>query len=86
MGKPKLAGRSAPVTSAVDDVLSPREVCDRYPHLFPSPQALADLRWRDEGPAYIKTAPGRAGRVYYRTSAIEAWLDACTVQTEGAAA
>ncbi|RSS50317.1 DNA-binding protein [Streptomyces sp. WAC01280] len=68
-----------------DDVLTPAAVCLQYP-IFRNRQALADLRYRGAGPAYIKTAEGRAGRVYYRRSAIEAWLDERTVQAGGAAA
>ncbi|MGY1579758.1 DNA-binding protein [Streptomyces sp. MN13] len=67
---------------AVDDLLPPAEVCKQYP-LFSTTQALADLRWRGEGPDYIKTAPGRAGRIFYRRSAIERWLDEHTVKTGG---
>lgn len=67
---------------AVDDLLSPPRVCEQYP-VFSSTQALADLRWRGEGPDYIKTAEGRAGRVFYRRSAIERWLDEHTVRTGG---
>ncbi|MDX2515459.1 DNA-binding protein [Streptomyces stelliscabiei] len=69
----------------VDDVLSPGQVCEQYP-LFRSPQALADLRWRSDGPDYIKTAEGRAGRVFYRRSAVERYLDARTVKVGGQAA
>ena len=70
-------------TRITDDVLSPAEVCEQYPRVFRNTQALADLRWRAEGPDYIKTAPGRAGRVFYRRSAIEAWLDSLTVKAGG---
>lgn len=67
---------------AVDDLLPPAQVCEEYT-AFSSTQALADLRWRGEGPDYIKTAPGRAGRVFYRRSAIERWLDEHTVRAGG---
>ncbi|MGW4033096.1 DNA-binding protein [Streptomyces sp. NPDC004838] len=66
-----------------EELLSPARVCEEYP-IF-TPAALADRRWRGDGPDYIKTAPGRSGRVYYRRSAIEKWLDARTVQTGAAA-
>ncbi|GGK18302.1 hypothetical protein GCM10011583_57740 [Streptomyces camponoticapitis] len=69
----------------VDDVLSSAQVCEEYP-LFRSAQSLAELRWRGTGPDYIKTHPGRSGRVYYRRSAIEKWLDERTVSNGGAAA
>lgn len=65
-----------------DDVLTPTQVCEQYP-IFSTTQALADLRWRGEGPDYIKTAPGRAGRVFYRRSAVERWLDEHTVKAGG---
>ncbi|MGV9337887.1 DNA-binding protein [Streptomyces sp. NPDC003688] len=65
---------------AVDDVLTPAQVCEQYP-VFRNAQALADLRWRGTGPDYIKTAVGRAGKCFYRRSAIERWLDERTVKT-----
>jgi hypothetical protein len=37
----------------------------------------------DLGPDYIKQSPGRGGRIKYKRSAIEAWLDALTVKTGG---
>lgn len=73
-------------TGRADDILAPSDVCEQYRRVFPNVQALADLRWRGNGPAYIKTAEGRAGRVFYRRSAIEKWLDEHTVQAGGAAA
>jgi hypothetical protein len=69
-------------TQTADEVLSPRQVCEQYP-VFRNPQALAELRWRKEGPDYIKTNPGRGGRCFYRRSAIESWLDARTVRSGG---
>lgn len=66
----------------LDDVLSPSEVCEQYP-IFRNPQALADLRWRQAGPDYIKTAEGRAGRVFYRRSSVERYLDERTVKVGG---
>jgi hypothetical protein len=69
----------------MDELLSPADVCEQYRGVFRNPQALADLRWRGNGPDYIKTAEGRAGRVVYRRSAIERWLDERTV-SGGAAA
>lgn len=67
---------------AVDDVLTPAQVCEQYP-IFRNPQALADMRWRGVGPDYIKTAEGRAGRCFYRRSAVERYLDERTVKTGG---
>lgn len=65
-----------------DDLLSPAQVCAEYP-IFTT-GVLADWRWRGDGPEYIKTSPGRAGRVFYRRSAIERWLDSRTVRTGAA--
>lgn len=68
----------------LDDLLSPPQVCEEY-SIFRNPQALAELRWRGEGPDYIKTASGRSGRCFYRRSAIERWLDEHTVSNGEAA-
>jgi len=68
----------ASTSQMADEVLSPADVCSQY-RIFRNAQALAELRWRGTGPDYIKTAPGRAGRVFYRRSAIEKWLDERTV-------
>lgn len=68
-----------------DDFLSSAKVCEDYA-VFRSTQRLAELRWRGEGPDYIKTAAGRGGRVYYRRSAIEKWLAERTVTSNGGAA
>ncbi|WP_432064154.1 helix-turn-helix transcriptional regulator [Streptomyces sp. C10-9-1] len=59
-----------------DGLLTPKQVQAEYGF---SPQLLANYRWQGMGPAYIKTTPGRAGRIKYRRSAIEAWLNARTV-------
>ncbi|WP_329315439.1 hypothetical protein [Streptomyces sp. NBC_01262] len=40
----------------------------------------------NRGPDYIKTTPGRAGRIKYKRSAIETFLDGCTVIAGGATA
>lgn len=71
-------------TPSTDQLLSPKQVCSEYP-IFGSTQSLAERRWRNDGPDYIKTSEGRAGRVFYRRSSIEKWLDARTV-SGGAAA
>lgn len=68
---------------ATDQLLSPKEVQAEYGF---SPQTLANWRWTGIGPAYIKTSPGRSGRIRYKRSAVEAWLNAQTVQTGGKAA
>jgi hypothetical protein len=67
----------------LDELLSPKQVYAEYGF---SPQTTANWRWMGTGPDYIKTTPGRAGRIKYRRSAIEAWLDAQTVTTGGEAA
>lgn len=64
------------------ELLTPRQVHELYGF---SPQTLANWRWCGQGPSYIKTSPGRSGRVKYRKSVIEAWLNAQTVQVEGEA-
>ncbi|MFF5008046.1 helix-turn-helix transcriptional regulator [Streptomyces phaeochromogenes] len=46
-----------------------------------TPKTLANFRHRGIGPAYVKLSPGRFGAVRYRRSAVELWLDSCTVRT-----
>jgi predicted DNA-binding transcriptional regulator AlpA len=70
-------------TAERDELLSPKEVHTDYGF---SPQTLANWRWTNTGPDYIKTSPGRGGRIKYRRSAIEQWLQAQTVRTGGTAA
>ncbi|MFF3617730.1 helix-turn-helix domain-containing protein [Streptomyces sp. NPDC002467] len=65
-----------------DDLLKPTQVHAEYGF---SPQTLANWRWTGTGPAYIKTSPGKGGRIRYKRSAIERWLDERTV-SGGAAA
>lgn len=65
-----------------DELLTPKQVKADYGF---SPQTLANWRWMSIGPAYIKTSPGRSGRIRYKRSAVEAWLTAQTVQTGDAA-
>ena len=67
------------MTETRKDFLSPAEVCAEYP-VFGSPGALAERRWRGEGPDYVKTTPKRGGRVWYRRAAIERWIDERTVK------
>lgn len=68
----------ASATPRTDELLSPKQVISEYP-IFGSTQSLAERRWRSDGPDYIKTSEGRAGRVFYRRSSIEKWLDERTV-------
>jgi hypothetical protein len=63
-----------------DELLTPKQVHAEYGF---SPQTLANYRWMGMGPDYIKQTPGRGGRIKYKRSRIEAWLDAQTVQTGG---
>lgn len=65
-----------------DQLLTPREVHAAYGF---HPQTLANWRWMGMGPDFVKTTPGKSGRIKYRRSAIEAWLSAQTVQAGGAA-
>lgn len=66
-----------------DELLTPKQVQAEYGF---SPQTLANWRWGGHGPSYIKTSPGRGGRIKYRRSSIERFLSERTVQTGGAAA
>ncbi|WP_149552925.1 helix-turn-helix transcriptional regulator [Streptomyces marokkonensis] len=66
-----------------DELLTPKQVYAEYGF---SPQTLANWRWMDMGPDYIKQTPGKGGRIKYKRSAIEAWLESVTVKTGGAAA
>lgn len=65
-----------------DELLTPRQVHDEYGF---TTGTLANWRWSGIGPDFIKT-PGVSGRIKYKRSVIEAWLDAQTVKTGGAAA
>lgn len=70
-------------TVVTDDLLSPQQVKAEYGF---SPQTLANWRWMGMGPDFIKINPSKSGRVRYRRSSIERWLDAQTVSTGGGAA
>jgi predicted DNA-binding transcriptional regulator AlpA len=61
--------RSAP---AVDRLMTPDEVAD---YLQRPVTMLAQWRWRNVGPRYLKLA---GGHVRYRRADVEAWLDAQT--------
>lgn len=80
---PATTTASRPTAARLDrptpgELLTPRHVHEQYGF---SPQTLANWRWCGQGPAYIKTSSGRGGRIMYRKSAIETWLNAQTVQT-----
>ncbi|MFF0076581.1 helix-turn-helix transcriptional regulator [Streptomyces sp. NPDC005494] len=66
----------------IDELLSPRQVEELYGF---QAQTLANWRWTGLGPDYIKMSPGKGGRIRYKRSAVEAWLDERTV-SGGAAA
>ncbi|MFH9293834.1 MULTISPECIES: AlpA family transcriptional regulator [unclassified Streptomyces] len=66
-----------------DELLEPKRVHAEYGF---TAQTLANWRWMGIGPDYIKTSPGRSGRIRYRRSVIEAWLNAQTVNTADGAA
>lgn len=70
------------VKVSVSELLSPKQVRAEYGF---SEQSLATWRWTGTGPDYIKTSAGRSGRIKYKRSSIEKWLDERTV-SGGAAA
>jgi hypothetical protein len=64
------------VTFANPDLLfTPKDVAE-YRHTTET--ALAQERWRGDGPRYLKL--GR--RVFYRAADLQAWLAANTVETK----
>lgn len=63
-----------------DKLMTPKQVHAEYGI---APQTLSNWRWMGIGPAYIKTTPGKGGRIRYRRSAIEKWLDTQTVKAGG---
>lgn len=64
--------------TTLSPTLSPLEVEAEYGI---SRKTLANWRWARTGPQYVKTSPGKGGRVLYRRTAIDSWLDRHTVQT-----
>lgn len=70
-------------SEVTEELLTPRQVHAEYGF---SPQTLANWRWTGQGPDYIKQTPGKGGRIKYKRSRIEAWLDAQTVTVGGGAA
>lgn len=61
--------------------MSPKDVEAEYGF---SEQTLRNWRYTGNGPAFIKTRPGKGGRIRYRRSVIEAWLDEHTVRGSAA--
>lgn len=53
----------------MEKLLSPQDVCDVVPGMTVA--GLAQLRFRGEGPRFIKPS---ARKVVYRQSDVEAWL------------
>lgn len=66
-----------------DKLMKPIEVQEDYGW---STKTLRQWRWLNKGPDFIRVGEGPSARIRYRQSAIEAYLDAHTVQTGGAAA
>lgn len=64
--------------TATDQVLTPKQVAAE---LGIAEQTLANWRYMRRGPEFVKTSPGKGGRVKYRRSAIECWFDQQTVHT-----
>jgi len=62
-----------------DQLLTPKQVYAEYGF---SPGTLANWRWAGIGPEFIKT-PGVSGRIKYKRSVLERWLDCQTVKTGG---
>lgn len=54
-----------------DEYLTPAQLAEE---LGLTERTLANNRWLNTGPAYIKLSPGRGGRVRYPRSAVNAWL------------
>ena len=65
-------------TTSENTLLTPHQVTDRYGI---AEKTLANWRWMGRGPKFVKTSPGKGGKVLYRESVVEAWLDRHTVQT-----
>lgn len=65
-----------------EEFMTPKQVAEEYP--FTTHQ-LSTWRWMGLGPDYIKTRPSKAGRIKYRRSAIERWLNERTVSHTEAA-
>jgi len=61
-----------------DRLLTTSDVADEFGI---AAQTLANWRWQGIGPRFVKTSPGRGGRVKYRRSDIDAWLNQHTVST-----
>ena len=61
------------------DVLdAPSEVATR---LKLTEQTLANMRWKGEGPPFIKLGDGRFAPVRYKRSDVDAWLQSRRVST-----
>lgn len=50
-----------------------------------SETALRNWRYMGTGPEFIKLSPGKGGRIRYKRSSIERWLDERTVSHGSAA-
>ncbi|RAV00670.1 DNA-binding protein [Mycobacterium colombiense] len=67
--------------SVDDELLTPEETAEK---LRTNPMALAQMRYRGTGPKFIKRGGKRGGRVLYRRSDIDAYLDGQTCERTGA--
>lgn len=63
-------------------LLTPRQVEAEYGFTVTT---LRNWRYAGTGPDYIKQTPGKGGRIRYKRSAFEAWLDERTVSHGSAA-
>lgn len=59
------------------DTATPAEVANA---LHTTEPGLAQMRYRGVGPRYVKVGAGHRGRVLYRWSDVEEFLDVNTVQ------
>ena len=55
-----------------DQLLTEKEVVRRWKFL--TVKQLQHMRYRDQGPKYVKFGNARNSRVYYRISEVEAWI------------
>lgn len=60
--------------------LTPEQAADLLGY---KPKTLAEWRYLGRGPRYVKTSPGRSGRIRYAEADVIAWLEA---NTQGGAA
>ncbi|MEV7387209.1 helix-turn-helix domain-containing protein [Streptomyces sp. NPDC091215] len=71
-GAASAAGMDASGLLDRDELLTPAETA---PIVKLSVSTLKGMRWKGTGPRYIKLSPGRGGRIRYRRSDVDAWLE-----------